>query len=268
MAEIIIPKVRMGSDITLRAKLTDNGVGVDWSGLTNIVAMIYSDAQKAIAGPCAVSVDPDNNLILVCEFGANQPQYGGINSLVVRCEYKGRKKTYDRKAFYIVSRTDDLEGEDIVIEDPVIDVELSVEDVSTSLLDKAIDAALAAAAKALEAASKAPYIGENGNWFVWNAETGLYEDTGTRAGGLDGRDGKSPYIGSNGHWFVYDDAAGEYVDTGVSAQGPEGPRGKDGGILWPTFEIDAAMHLQMDTHEDTGAERFALDDAGHLVVEL
>ena len=268
MAEIIIPKVRMGSDITLRAKLTDNGVGVDWSGLTNIVAMIYSDAQKAIAGQCAVSVDPDNNLILVCEFGANQPQYGGINSLVVRCEYKGRKKTYDRKAFYIVSRTDDLEGEDIVIEDPVIDVELSVEDVSTSLLDKAIDAALAAAAKALEAASKAPYIGENGNWFVWNAETRLYEDTGTRAGGLDGRDGKSPYIGSNGHWFVYDDAAGEYVDTGVSAQGPEGPRGKDGGILWPTFEIDAAMHLQMDTHEDTGAERFALDDAGHLVVEL
>ena len=232
MAEITLEKVRQGSDIRIRAKLTDNGVGVDWSSLSNVVAMIYSDEQRVIAGPCDVSIDPADNLYLVCEFGADKPQYGGINSLVIRCEYLGRKKTYDRKAFEIVSRTEDLEGEAIVLEDPELTVELSVEEVSTSLLDKAIDAALAAAAKALEAASKAPYIGENG------------------------------------HWFVYDDAAGEYVDTGVSAQGPEGPRGKDGGILWPTFEIDAAMHLQMDTHEDTGAERFALDDAGHLVVEL
>ena len=248
MAEIIIPKVRMGSDITLRAKLTDNGVGVDWSGLTNIVAMIYSDAQKAIAGPCAVSIDPDNNLILVCEFGANQPQYGGINSLVVRCEYKGRKKTYDRKAFYIVSRTDDLEGEDIVIEDPVIDVELSVEDVSTSLLDKAIDAALAAAEKALEAAGRAPYIGENGRWFVW--------DTGRE----------------------------EYVDSGIEATGPTGPAGRDGvdgkdgkdgepgpsgGFLYPVMRYDADTGVLIISGLAQEVNRIRFDEeTGELIIRL
>ena len=32
-----------------------------------------------------------------------------------------------------------------------------------------------------------------------------------------------PYIGENGNWFVYDVEAGEYVDSGEHAQGPEGP---------------------------------------------
>ena len=43
---------------------------------------------------------------------------------------------------------------------------------------------------------------------------------------------------------------------------------KDGGILFPTFSVDAGMHLQMDTHEDTGADRFDLTSAGHLTVEV
>ena len=260
---ITLRKVRQGSDIRLRAKLTDNGVGVDWSGLENIKALILSDEQRVIAGPCVASIDPLNNLYLVCDFGANQPQYEGINSLVIRCEYHERKKTYDRKAFVIVPRDEDLEGEEVVLVDPVLDVELSVEEVSTSLLDNAIDAALAAAEAATAAAGRSPYIGANGHWFVWSSEAGDYVDTGVQAQGNDGADGHSPYIGANGHWFAW--SSGAWTDTGVSAQGPAG---KDGGILWPTFEIDAAMHLQMDTHEDTGAERFALDDAGHLVVEL
>ena len=229
---ITLRKVRQGSDIRLRAKLTDNGVAVDWSGLENIKALIFSDEQRAVAGPCSVSIDPEDTTLLICEFGADQPQYEGINSLVVRCEYHGRKKTYDRKAFVIVPRDEDLEGEDVVLVDPVLDVELSVEEVSTSLLDNAIDAAFAAAEEATAAACRSPYIGQNGNWYAYN------------------------------------DGTGSYVDTGVKAQGPEGPRGKDGGILYPTFAVDGAMHLQMDTHEDTGADRFDLTDTGHLTVEI
>lgn len=265
---ITLRKVRQGSDIRLLAKLTDNGVGVDWSGLTNIEALILSDEQRVIAGPCEASIDPTDNLCLVCDFVANQPQYGGVNSLVVRCEYQGRKKTYDRKAFVIVGRDEELEGEEVVLVDPVLDVELSVEEVSTSLLDNAIDAALAAAAAATAAAGRSPYIGANGNWFVWSAAEGDYVDTGIAAAGADGRDGRSPYIGANGNWFAYNDTLEQWADTGVKAQGPEGPRGKDGGTLYPTFSIDAAMHLQMDTHEDQGAERFALTDSGHLTVEI
>ncbi|MBQ3812890.1 MAG: hypothetical protein II841_04920 [Bacteroidales bacterium] len=244
MAEIVIPKVRKGSDITLRAKLTDNGVGVDWSGLENVVAMLYSDEQRVIAGPCSVSIDPDDNLYLVCEFGANQPQYDGLNSLVVRCEYNGRKKTYDRKALEIVGRTEELEGEAIVLDDPVLDVELSVQEVSTSLLDNAIAAAFDAAALATEAAGRNPYIGANGNWFVWSVESEAFVDSGVAAQGPVGPAGRD----------------------GVDGQ--DGQDGMDGGILYPTFSVDAAMHLQMDTHEDTGADRFDLTEAGHLTVEI
>ena len=256
-------KVRQGSDVRLRAKLTDNGVGVDWSGLENIVALIYSDEQRVVAGPCSASIDQSDNLYLVCDFGANQPQYEGINSLVIRCEYMGRKKTYDRKAFVIVPRDENLEGEEVVLVDPVLDVELTVEEVSTSLLDNAIDAALAAAEAATAAAGRSPYIGENGHWFVWSPTAGDYVDTEVQAQGNDGADGHSPYIGANGHWFVW--SSGGWTDTGVNAQGPAG---KDGGILYPTFSVDAGMHLQMDTHEDTGADRFDLTAAGHLTVEV
>lgn len=34
---------------------------------------------------------------------------------------------------------------------------------------------------------------------------------------LDGRDGRSPYIGSNGNWFVYDDLLRAFTDTGKLA---------------------------------------------------
>ena len=264
MSNITIKKVRVGTDLLMHVSLKDNGVKVSWKSVEDIFAYLFSDAQNIMAGRAEASIDPTDEYNLIVTYGVNEPQYLGVNRLVISCVYEGKTATYDCPVVEFVEKSAE-EGE-TTAEATQVDLEVSA--VNTSLLDKAIDAALAASAKALEAASKAPYIGENGNWFVWNAKTGLYEDTGTRAEGLDGRDGKSPYIGSNGHWFVYDDTRGEYVDSGVTAQGPEGPKGKDGGILWPTFEIDAAMHLQMETHEDTGAERFALDDAGHLVVEL
>ena len=54
-----------------------------------------------------------------------------------------------------------------------------------------------------------PHIGENGNWFI--GET----DTGVRAEGI------TPHIGANGNWFLGD------TDTGVKAQGPKGDPGDD-----------------------------------------
>ena len=48
-----------------------------------------------------------------------------------------------------------------------------------------------------------PHIGENGNWFI--GET----DTGVRAEGI------TPHIGTNGNWFLGD------TDTGVKAQGDD-----------------------------------------------
>lgn len=37
-----------------------------------------------------------------------------------------------------------------------------------------------------------------------------------------------PYIGANGNWFVYDFTTQQYTDTNVKAQGPQGPQGIQG----------------------------------------
>ena len=52
-----------------------------------------------------------------------------------------------------------------------------------------------------------PYIGENGHWWIVQADTGI------RA---EGRDGVTPHIGANGHWYI-----GE-ADTQVQAEGTDG----------------------------------------------
>ena len=75
-----------------------------------------------------------------------------------------------------------------------------------------------------------PYIGENGNWWVGDVDTGVNATVGKDGhdgtdgiDGVDGKDGETPYIGENGNWWVGD------VDTGVNATvGKDGTNGTDG----------------------------------------
>lgn len=64
-----------------------------------------------------------------------------------------------------------------------------------------------------------PHIGENGHWWIGDADTGIAA-TGPEGPqgirGLNGNDGVTPHIGENGNWFIGD------TDTGVAAQGPAG----------------------------------------------
>ena len=88
-----------------------------------------------------------------------------------------------------------------------------------SWLGQVLDAgaiAQAAADRAVDATKRAPIIGANGNWMVWDASAGAYLDTGRYSGG------SAPYIGPNGNWFIGSD------DTGVSATGPRGEKGDTG----------------------------------------
>lgn len=48
------------------------------------------------------------------------------------------------------------------------------------------------------------------------------------------------------------------------ATGSQGQQGLSGNLNWPTFEIDAAMHLQMKTDTASDADHFTIDDEGHL----
>jgi hypothetical protein len=79
-----------------------------------------------------------------------------------------------------------------------------------------------------------PRIGDNGNWFIGAADTGI------RAEGKDGKDGKdgtngiTPHIGSNNNWFI------GAADTGIRAEGKDGKDGKDGvdGKDFEPYEIE------------------------------
>ena len=152
MSTITLPNIRVSSDLTVKVRLKDSGVAIDWSTLNNVKASIYSDAQRALAGRCDVSIDAEDPTLLVCQYAANKPQYVGVNRIVVSAKYHGETKTYDKPAFSFVRWTGDQAGEQITIDDPDVDVEIDVEDVSSSILDEAIRAAFAGAERANDVA--------------------------------------------------------------------------------------------------------------------
>ena len=79
-----------------------------------------------------------------------------------------------------------------------------------------------------------PYIGENGNWFVNNEDTGIPAtgpagqdgsdgENGTNGSdGENGTNGATPTIGENGNWWIGG------ADTGIPATGSSGENGTDG----------------------------------------
>ena len=60
-----------------------------------------------------------------------------------------------------------------------------------------------------------PHIGENGNWWIGDTDTGI------KAQGETGNDGLTPHIGENGNWWIGN------TDTGVKAQGETGNNGNN-----------------------------------------
>ena len=64
-----------------------------------------------------------------------------------------------------------------------------------------------------------PYIGDNGNWYLYDDTQKKYVDSGRSA---QGDEGHSPYIGPNGNWYEWDESKGDYTDTGIKAEGSDG----------------------------------------------
>lgn len=158
MSTITLPNIRVSSDLTIRLKLKDGGVAIDWSTLQNIRVSLYADDQRSMASRCNVSIDEEDSTILVCQYAANKMQYLGVNRVIVQCKYLGEVKTYDKPAFSFVRWTADQEGEEITIDDPDVDVEITVEDISSSILQEAVDAAFTAADRANDAAEAAEHM--------------------------------------------------------------------------------------------------------------
>ena len=208
-----IKNFRTTADVTMNTRLKDGGIYIDWAGLTDIRAWIYSDAQKALAGRVDVTIDQQDSTKAVLVYAGTKAQYPGINRLIVQARYNGSLKTYDKAVFNFVPRTAEATG-NVTIDEPETDVEIVVQDVSSSILDATILAALAAADRANEAAEAAEHM----------------VDIHT---GPQGPAGKSPYIDeTTGHWFIYDDETGEYVDSGNVAKGDTG----NGIASWTVVE--------------------------------
>lgn len=68
------------------------------------------------------------------------------------------------------------------------------------------------------------------------------DGTGSGTPGEDGIDGRSPYIGQNGNWYIFDDHNQEYVDSNVAATGDKGtvftPSVSESGVLTWTNDGD------------------------------
>lgn len=45
---------------------------------------------------------------------------------------------------------------------------------------------------------------------------------------IDGAESGTPYIGANGNWFIWDSTEKKYKDSGIKAEGQDGTNGKDG----------------------------------------
>ena len=236
-----IKNFRTTADVTMNTRLKDGGIYIDWAGLTDIRAWIYSDAQKALAGRVDVTIDQQDSTKAVLVYAGTKAQYPGINRLIVQARYNGSLKTYDKAVFNFVPRTAEATG-NVTIDEPETDVEIVVQDVSSSILDATILAALAAADRANEAAEAAEHM----------------VDIHT---GPQGPAGKSPYIDeTTGHWFIYDDETGEYVDSGNVAKGDTG----NGIASWTVVESqeDGGSNTVTVTFTDGTSETFTYKN-GH-----
>ena len=101
---------------------------------------------------------------------------------------------------------------------------------SAKQAEEAANAAKLDANRAEAARDKGPQIGENGNWYLWDAAAGVYVDTGISAVGPAGPEGPKGETGADG-------------PRGLQGpQGPQGPKGDTGpaGPQGPAYELTNA----------------------------
>ncbi len=109
-----------------------------------------------------------------------------------------------------------------------------------------IESVLGDLSQVKRAAAHGPYVGENGNWMVWDLDNERYKDSGIYAGGRKGDKGDKGDPGPAG------------------PQGPQGPPGPQGeiGPKGDTGDVAALVDLE------TGVFAMGLSQEGHLLVTV
>lgn len=129
-----------------------------------------------------------------------------------------------------------------------------------------------------------PPIPGNGVWQLWNSDTGAYEDSELPL--PSGVDGVTPHIGDNGNWYLGDEdtgvaAKGAKGDAGTQGekgatgpagpQGPAGEPGKDGApgiVISSTQPTDEAHPVWLDPDGDADGEDFSLGISSATVGQI
>lgn len=115
-----------------------------------------------------------------------------------------------------------------------------------------------------------PTIGENGNWFIGDTDTGVK---------AQGTDGITPHIGENNNWFIGDtdtgvkalgtDGApgvkGDKGDTGAQGPiGPQGPKGDTGSAFSQVLLYNGSANQTATTYTLSAA----VTNYSYLIIEL
>ena len=149
--------VRIGTDITIRARLIDSGVAVDFSTSPPKSVGLLSLSQNVLIRDVETAVDPEDGSILIITWRAGNQCYFGQYNLVVSAFLSGRTATFDAPAFELVrligQRQSDSDQPDTGVSD--IAITLEVESIDTSLISQILQDCKDATASAIEAASKA-----------------------------------------------------------------------------------------------------------------
>lgn len=162
MATIELIRKRVGNDIKMAVRLVDSEVAVDWTTVSKVKAVMVSDQQRIMMGECRI-VGPDTQdaTKLLMVYPAVQPQYLGVARLVLTVTYFGNVSTLDIPVLIFVASTAEEGTDTVEVEAPADldpednNLELELEDIDTSVIQAAIDAANEAATAANEAAESA-----------------------------------------------------------------------------------------------------------------
>ena len=178
----------MGTDLEYQVTLEDPTTGLlaDFAQMDSFYAVLYSDAQRRIAGRFSVSIDPTDSHILIARYSADQPEYLGLNRLVLRTIVQGASAAYDAPCVEFVALTEDVGTTTVAVDTILIELTAISQDYFDQILAACIDAteradvaaagATAAAALATEKAGLADDAAT-----LANTKAGLADDAATLA---------------------------------------------------------------------------------------
>ena len=107
-------------------------------------------------------------------------------------------------------------------------------------------------AECKQVAVKTPYVGDNGNWYVWDTTTGAFKDSGESAKGAKGDKGDTGAKGDTGSTGAQG-PKGEKGDTGATGgTGPQGPQGATGAAATVTGSATVFQASASGTAVPTG----------------